>query len=49
MNDAEMRHDTDGHRSLGPWLNEPVRLALPRYWLLLGACAAAALVFVALD
>ncbi|MGP1253251.1 MAG: hypothetical protein ACTS10_02480 [Kiloniellales bacterium] len=49
MNEIETRPETDEHRPLNSWLTESVRLALPRYWLLLATCAAFALVLVALD
>lgn len=49
MNEAETRHEVDGNRPLGTWLGEGIRLSVPRYWILLAACAAVALVLVALD
>ncbi|WP_375595732.1 hypothetical protein ABWI00_05420 [Algihabitans albus] len=49
MNEMDTRRESEEHRPLNSWLTEEVRLALPRYWLLLATCAAFALVLVALD
>ena len=49
MNETETRRETDANRPLSSWLTEEVRFAVPRSWLLLAACAALALIFVALD
>ena len=49
MNEADTRNDAPDHRRLGTWLGEQTRFSVPRYWMLLAACAAVALVLVALD
>ena len=49
MHDTETRHEAGGHRPLGKWLSEETRLAIPRYWILVAACAAVGLLLVALD
>ena len=49
MNGTEKRHETDGQHPLSSWLNEEAKLSVPRYGMVLAACAAVALVLVALD
>ena len=49
MNDTDTRYHVHGDRRWSDWLREEVRLAVPRYAMLLAAVAAMALVLVAID